>query len=142
MSDELSNQDLERLKQRYKAIEAPPYLVTRLRAAAAETLRPRRRFHPAYAGVALAIVLLAGAPFINQQGPTSTVQPKLPSLSTLAQAMPEKPATSIPSLAQIKIRTPLRTPAKPNRKSVNEPHKYEDTTGQTFWQEETNNELS
>ena len=59
--------ELESLRRHYRALEAPPFLASRIRAVidARTTRSPGRR--PLLAGVAIAICVLAVLPFIFQQ---------------------------------------------------------------------------
>ncbi len=105
MSDEL-----EKLKQDYRNIEAPPHLATRVRASVAQETRRRHAWMPVAAATAVAAAAIWLIPFGEQ--PTADL-PRKPSLSALASLKPQKPSVSAPSLSQIKTVSVPKMPAKP-----------------------------
>ena len=102
--------DLEKLKQDYRAIRAPQHLATRIRANVDEDLRRGTRWFPAIAATTIAIAAVAMFPLLYQP---SSVTPMKPSLSTLATLKPDKPAVPSPSLSKVRSVPVPRMPAKP-----------------------------
>ncbi len=110
--------DLEKLKQDYSEIEAPPHLATRIRA---ET-RGQNYRHRSWLPAAVTMVFAVGIalPILLQQTvptpPTDTSQssrPTTPSLSALASLTPERPKVSTPNLSQLRSVPVPRLPPRP-----------------------------
>jgi len=136
-----SSTDLANLRRDYQAIEAPPYLATRVRAELDDRSVTRYRLRPALGVAMFAVGLLAILPFVGQRDAAPSVAPKLPSLSALSRAMPAKPAVRAPSFARIKsVKTP-RLPPKPGKTRASKPETYKDTTGLDYRLKETTNEF-
>lgn len=108
MSDEL-----KKLKQDYRAIKAPPYLSTRIRAAVADDRKSSHAWMPVMA-TALAVVAIAWVlPLMMQQQTAVTPRPTKPSLTALASLMPKKPTVTTTSLSQLRTVKVPKLPAKP-----------------------------
>ncbi len=104
------SEELQQLKDDYRAIKAPPHLATRIRASVGDD-RPRaHRWLPAIAATAIAVAAVGLFPLIDQPSGTA---PLKPSLSTLATLKPEKPAMPAPSFSKVRSVSVPRMPAKP-----------------------------
>ena len=100
MTEQNQNTEIGALRQRYQAIKAPPFLVTRVLGTVAK--RPRGQFGWRWAVVvgAAMVGLLVALP-LWEQDVTPLAGPTYPSLSALARSMPTKPTAPIPSLASL-----------------------------------------
>jgi hypothetical protein len=107
------NKDLADLQRDYRAIEAPPFLETRISARARAVEHKRFRLRPDFAVVAVAFGVLAVLPFLMPRDTTTSALPKAPSFTALARAMPSKPATPVPNLAGIRSIPVPAMPARP-----------------------------
>ena len=98
---------LRALRQNYRALEAPPFMANRIRAAIDEQARRRTRRRPMFAAIAVVICLLAVLPFMQRQEAT------LPqSMASLPMGLTSVRLPSLPSLAKLRS---IRTPALPPR---------------------------
>ncbi len=102
---------LDELKRSYRAIAAPPGFAARVTSRLPGGA-PRRSWvwRPVVATAALALVLVVVGPRLRK--PPAAVASTIPSLARLADGLPNKPATRLPSLVQV---TGLTTPAVPKR---------------------------
>jgi len=119
MNDRQRNDQLDELGRRYRSIEAPAYLATRILASVEERVRPRWRWRTAVLAGAAAAALIVATPLVRREGPGPAPGPGYPSLTGLAGSMPPKPAApmpglasmgsvSIPSMPTVQMRTPAR----------------------------------
>ena len=111
-------EDLDKLKQDYRAVEAPPHLVTRIRAETREQTYHHRAWLPA--AVTMVFAFGIALPFLWQQTtpqpPADTSQasqPTTPSLSALASLTPDRPKVSAPNLSQLRSVSVPRLPPRP-----------------------------
>lgn len=100
--------DLQQLKDDYRAIEAPAQLAARVLA----QVNDRRQGPSWLPGLALAAIALAalGPLLLLQTGTDGDASPSIPSLSQLT---PNKPPGSMPSLGSLKSVSLPPLPAKP-----------------------------
>lgn len=115
----MTENDIEKLRKDYRAIEAPPALATRIRAHTAEQSTRRIAWLPAAVGAAFAVtaVFLLFTTLQQEQPATDALlaensTPK-PSMASLARIMKKKPSVSVPSLSQVRVRTLPAPPPKP-----------------------------
>ena len=111
-------EDLDKLKQDYNAVEAPPHLATRIRAETREQTYHNRAWLPA--AVTMVFAFGIALPFLWQQTtpnpPTDTSQtsqPTTPSLSALTSLTPDRPKVSAPNLSQLRSVSVPRLPPRP-----------------------------
>ncbi len=115
------NDDFDKLKRDYQAVEAPPHLATRVRAEVADRPDRIRAWIPAAVTMSLAIML--AIPFLAQQTgtqppaqsqtQTQSAPPTKPSLSALASYTPERLSVPTPNLTQLRSVTVPRMPPRP-----------------------------
>ncbi len=105
--------DLDKLKQDYRAIKAPRHLATRIRASVDDERRRPTRWLPAIAATTIAIAAVAMFPLLYQPADMTAMKP---SLSTLATLKPAKPAVPAPSMSKLRSVPVPRMPAKPKPK--------------------------
>ena len=110
--------DIDKLKQDYRAVEAPPHLATRIKAEVTERPDRNRAWIPA--AVTMVFAMGIALPFLWQQttidppaGTSRTTQPPTPSLSALASYTPARPKVSTPSLSQLRSVPVPRLPPRP-----------------------------
>jgi len=115
------------IKRRYQSISAPRYLAARIRAQVQDHQPTPRRRRFAYAVVPVAIAILATLPFILHQETPATVNPKLPSLTSLARLTPSKPTTMSPSLSRIRTVHAPSMPTRPTEKKTGDTQSYFET---------------
>lgn len=107
---------LDELKRAYRDLEAPPHLVTRIRAEVGEQSARSHSWMPAGATL-MAVVLVAWlAPHIDEQTVPTSATPSKPSLSAIVALKPDKPALASVSLSRLKTVTKPKLPAKPQPK--------------------------
>lgn len=110
------NDQIDNLATEYRDIEAPPHLLTRIRADVRD--RPSRKHGWLPAGATMMAVLAAIwlLPDSGQQ-PAPTATATKPSLTAIASLRPRKPTGTIVSLTRVRTvkRPPL--PAKPRLES-------------------------
>lgn len=107
--------DLDGLRRRYREIEAPPYLATRIRAAAGDRAHRRTWWRPALAAIPAVVIAIVIVPLVLQQQPAG--KPTLTSLPDVSSARPD-----LSSLSMARIRS-VRTPALPRKPEVEKPEK-------------------
>ena len=96
MNDEW-NAELDELGRRYRELEAPAYLATRIRAEVAD--RPARRsWMPATAVLATVVAVLATLPLLLDTG-KNPITPT--SMTVLSLAAASTPSISAPSLSEV-----------------------------------------
>lgn len=115
----MKEDDIQKLREDYRSIEAPAALATRIRAHAAEQSAHRRSWLPAAVGAAVAVtaVFLVFTNLQQDERGTSTLvaensTPK-PSMASLARVMQKRPTVTAPSLSQVRVRTLPAPPPKP-----------------------------
>lgn len=115
MSDEL-----KKLTDDYRDIEAPPWIATRVRA----EVRNRPVRNHGWLPVATTAVLAAGiiglGPLLWQTTAGPDPRPTTPSLTTLASIKVEKPPAVSPSLTRVRTLKAPRMPAKPKQNAPKE----------------------
>ena len=111
------NDKFDDLTRDYRAIEAPPQLAARVRAAIAS--RPRRAFHwlPVAAAVATAIALLVFAPPMMELPPEPGLMAKTPSLTALSRVAAQRRSVPTPNLSHVRSLRPPALPPKPRLRS-------------------------
>ena len=107
------NDELDDLKRDYRAIAAPPHIATRIHASVADTRVRSRLWVPAAVTCTAILALLWVLPFTTEVSTNVTSTPVRPSMSALAALKPSKPATSSPSMTQLRSLSVPRMPAKP-----------------------------
>ena len=93
--------DFDKLKERYRSIDAPPYLATRVRAQVAGKAFRRRNWVPVGATAVAVVAVIWLAPVITQLS-SNDEQPSKPSLSSIASLKPQKPQGVSVSLNSIR----------------------------------------
>lgn len=120
--------DIDKLKREYRAIRAPDYLATRIRAETRDDDRKRRSWLPAMATIAVAVAAITVTPvLLQQQASDETVAPKPTSLSSLSGVASSKPRIKAPSLTRVKSVAVPALPKKPRPTTDKEPQSYFDT---------------
>ena len=104
--------DLQKLKQDYQAINAPPHLATRIRASVADSRTRSGFWMPAAVACTGILALFWVLPFTTQVTSDVVEKPTRPSMSAIAALKPNKPSTSV-SLSQIRSVSVPSMPAKP-----------------------------
>ena len=113
------NDELDDLKRDYRAIAAPRYLATRIKASVADS-RTRSSFWMPTAVTCTAIVALVWMlPFTTQVTSDAVDKPAKPSLSALKLT---KPAVPSPSMSQLRSLTVPSMPARPKPAAAPRPH--------------------
>lgn len=107
------NDEIEKLAQDYRRIEAPPQLATRVRAEVANRPVRNHGWLPAAATAVIAVALIGILPALWQTSAVSDKPPVRPSLSTLASLNVERPTVSTPRLSQIRTPSAPAMPKKP-----------------------------
>jgi hypothetical protein len=103
-----SASELASLKRRYRALEAPPFLASRIRAGMEVQTRRRGSRRPLLAAMAIAVCGLAVLPFVLKQ--ETAQQPH--SMVSLSMGLTSVKLPPTPSLAKLRS---VRTPALPPR---------------------------
>ena len=98
--DEELDEVVDQLGRRYRNIEAPAYLATRIRAAVAEQ-PTRRSWMPATALLAAAVVGLAIVPPLLDKGADPVAPTSMTVLSLAAASTPSISSMSAPSLSRV-----------------------------------------
>lgn len=114
------NDDIEKLAEDYRRIEAPPALATRIRAEVANRPVRNHGWLPAAATAVVAAALVGILPALWQSSAVTDTPPVRPSLSTLASLKVERPAVSTPRLSQIRTPSAPAMPKKPRLPSGKE----------------------
>ena len=105
--------DLQKLKQDYQAIGAPPHLATRIRASVADSGTRSGFWMPAAVGCTAVLALFWVLPFTTQVSSDAVEKPTRPSMSAIAALKPTKPSTTSVSLSQIRSVSVPSMPTKP-----------------------------
>ena len=106
VQQQTSAEALRSLKHDYHALQAPPYLATRIRAGLDEQARRSTRRRPVYAAIAIVLAVLALLPFMQRQQVTAPQ-----SLASLSLGMSSVKLPPSPSLARLRsVRTPTLPP--------------------------------
>ncbi|MEM8814627.1 MAG: hypothetical protein AAGE85_02310 [Pseudomonadota bacterium] len=129
MSNTTTDDKLADLKSRYRQIEAPQQLATRIRASVAN--RPVRNgsWLPVTASAALTAVLIGLVPLLWQSSSAPETRPATPSLATLAALSVERPAVQRPRLSQIRT---LPSPGMPAKPKLKPPAEQDNSTTRNF----------
>ena len=114
------NDEIDKLAEDYRRIEAPPGLSARIRAEVANRPVRNRGWLPAAATAVVAAALVGILPTLWQTSAVNDKPPVRPSLSTLASFKVERPAVSTPRLSQIRTPSAPAMPKKPRLPSGNE----------------------
>ena len=114
------NDDIEKLAEDYRRIEAPPALATRIRAEVANRPVRNHGWLPAAATAVVAAAVVGILPALWQTSAVSDKPTVRPSLSTLASLKVERPAVSTPRLSQIRTPSAPAMPRKPQLSSGKE----------------------
>ena len=112
--------DLQELKQKYQAINAPPHLATRVRASVADSRTRTGFWMPAAVACTGILALFWMLPFTTQVSTDAVEKPTRPSMSAIAALKPSKPATSV-SLSQIRSVSVPSMPSKPKAATPTKP---------------------
>ena len=104
--------DLQKLKQDYQAINAPPHLATRIQASVADSRTRSGFWMPAAVACTAILALFWVLPFTTQVATDAIEKPTRPSMSAIAALKPKKPSTSV-SLSQIRSVSVPSMPSKP-----------------------------
>lgn len=110
------NDDIDKLKRDYRAIDAPAHLATRIRAQVADTPVRRHSWMPAGATLIVVMATVWLVPYLAQVQSPPPEKPAKPSLSALAALKPDKPDVKAPSLSQLRSVKRPSMPAKPRMK--------------------------
>ena len=108
--------DIEKLKDEYRAIRAPARVATAIQAQLADEPRKSNYWLPASASALTVAAIVGILPFLLQPQPeqAASEKPAKPSLSALASMVPKKPTTgTTPSMSQLRSVKVPRMPAKP-----------------------------
>lgn len=109
------NEDLERLRRRYRAVRAPSDLAARVRARVDhQAPRSVRPWIPAAAAAIGMLAMVWFLPGLWQQDPTGPIRPAAPSLSKLASMAPQKPAVTTPGLSRLRSVALPNVPTRPS----------------------------
>lgn len=108
MSDELSE-----LKKRYRQIEAPAHVRTRILANTSRMPAGQRGWLPVAATAVLTAAMLGLIPVFWQSSSLPETPNAKPSLAKLASLSVERPDVRRPSLSQLRTLPAPRMPAKP-----------------------------
>ena len=112
---------LERLKRDYRAIDAPPFLATRVRATVARRPARARRWMPAAATAFVAIAAIGLLPIMLQRPVDAPLSVKAPSFTSLATLAPNETMFSTPSLTHVRTVSMPSMPTKPAPKPATKP---------------------
>lgn len=137
------DEEIAGLKREYQSVSAPPFLATRIKAETSSARSRRSVLWPAFGFLAVVLALFVALPFMNREPAVTVAQavPKMPSLSAITRAMPDKPAVPAPSLARIRSVKVPAMPAKPGSKPVRKTKDSNETTGQIDWPKELTDEV-
>ena len=139
-SDKMSARELSALKRDYRALEAPPFLVTRIRAGIDGQARHRTRRRPLLAALAIAACVLAILPFINLQEVTR--QPSLQPVASLSLGMTTVKLPPSPSLARLRSVSLPTLPPRPVMPKPDRSGKATDVQTHNPWQQENTHEVT
>lgn len=134
------SEDLERLKDDYRRIEAPPYLAMRIAALAAERRARRRRWPALAAAAGLTAAVLAVVTLIPPERPVPAQAWTAPSYARLSRMTPDRPPMAPPGLGSLKGVTTPAMPPKPALSRPQTPQSFFDTGDET--RKETENEYA
>jgi len=115
--------DLQKLKQDYQAINAPPHLAMRIQASVADSRTRTGFWMPAAVACTAILALFWVLPFTTQVATDETdaiEKPIRPSMSAIAALKPKKPSTSV-SLSQIRSVSVPSMPSKPKAVAPTKP---------------------
>lgn len=123
MSDETKEFEdgIGKLRKRYQAVEAPPYLQTRIGTHARARNTAQRHWRPAFLAIPVVIAIFGILPFVVKQETDATVSPKLPSLTALSRLKPDKPTSVSPGLSRVKTVSAPPMPRKPKSDVAGDP---------------------
>lgn len=107
------NDDIRKLAEEYRDIEAPPFLETRIRAEVANRPVRNHGWLPVATTAVMAAAVVGLLPMLWQGDAPVSTKPSSPSLSSLASIKVEKPSGVSPSLSQVRSIKAPRMPGKP-----------------------------
>ncbi len=119
------NDEFSELKKRYRQIEAPPHLLTRIRANTAVPPTRHRGWQPVAATAVLTAAMLGLLPVLWQSSSLPETQNTRPSLAKLAALSVERPDVRRPSLSQLRS---LPAPRMPDKPVLRKPADVDDST--------------
>ena len=109
--------DIDKLKDDYRAIKAPPHLATRVRAQVKDTRFRRYNWVPAGATAMAIVAVFWLVPLLSVQT-TSDSALRKPSLTSIAALKPTKPQGTPINLAQIRTVSRPSMPERPRIKTT------------------------
>jgi len=121
MTEQDRNALIDELRREYRAIQAPPYLATRIRASVNLSKGRGWRWRTAVVGVLAVIALIVAVPLSRQDLAPPTASSGYPSLTAIGGSLPLKPTAPIPSLADIGSVSMPRMPALPPMPTPGQP---------------------
>ena len=130
MNDETKEfaDEIESLKKRYRSIEAPPYLASRIRAHTQTPITTTRRWRHALAIIPVVILTFGALTLVLQKDTNPIVSPALPSFSALSRLTLDKPASSALGMSRIRTVSTPRMPQKPKTgQSITPEQNFEST---------------
>lgn len=111
--------DIDKLREQYQALEAPPYLAGRIEARLAERRPAPMAWWPAAATVAACLALLVAVPLWRQPAPEQqSALPRSPSLSALSRVAAARPTVPAPNLNRLRSVSAPAMPSKPALRSL------------------------
>jgi len=119
------NDEFSELRKRYRQIEAPPHLLTRIRASTAGLPTKHRGWQPVVATAVLTAAMLGLLPVLWQSSSLPEPPNTRPSLAKLASLSVERPAVRRPSLSQLRT---LPAPRMPDKPAMKKPADVDDST--------------
>mgnify|MGYP001822808589 CR=1 FL=1 len=138
--DRMSAHELSALRRDYRALKAPPFLATRIRAGVDERSTRRARRRPLFAAVAIAAGVLAILPFINWQA--ATQQPSIQPMASLSLGLTTVKLPPSPSLAKLRSVSPPPLPPRPVTPNPDRSGKPDDVQTHNPWQQENTHEVT
>ena len=112
------------LKHCYRSIEAPPYLSSRIRARIQHEQATKHFWRPALAAIAFFVTIFGLLPFIANRESVSTVEPILPSMTSLSRLTANYPTSISPSLSHLRSVSMPPMPARPSWQPANGPQSH------------------
>ena len=130
--------ELQALRRNYRAVKAPAFLGTRIRAAVNARQGQRRRHGPLLAAVTVALVVLAVLPFIPRQ---EQVRPPV-SMAALPMGLTSVRLPPPPSLTRLRSVSTPALPPRPVRPKPDTPGKSPEVQTHNPWQQENTHEVT
>ncbi len=116
--------EIRDLKHCYRSIEAPPYLSSRIRARIQNEQATKHFWRPALAAIAFFVAIFGLLPFIANKESVSTVEPILPSMTSLSRLTADYPTSISPSLSHLRSVSMPAMPARPSWQPANSPQSH------------------